>query len=176
MLSYLIRRCRHLWIGDAADEPRMLVHCLPAASSIPHAQTARSHVAIACQPSAICTHAFALSSITKFHALSACLTAGRAQAHCSDKTIQEQICLPHLPIRRCHRMALDLAKLLTNMCGFGLKANVAWKEHVDVDMWWMTRRVAECLELSYLLVSLLGEQRKKTIVFVAFLKKFNRKT
>jgi len=140
MLSYHIRRCRHLWIGDAADEPRMLVHCLPAASSIPHAQTARSHVAIACQPSAICTHAFALSSITKFHALSACLTAGRAQAHCSDKTIQEQICVLHLLSRRRHCMALDLAKLLTNMCGFGLKANVAWKE--DVDMWWMTRRVA----------------------------------
>jgi len=73
-------------------------------------------------------------------------------------------------------MALDLAKLQKYMCGFGVKANVAWKEHVDVDMWWMTRRVAECLELSYLLVSLLGEQRKKTIVFVAFLKKFNRKT
>jgi len=31
-------------------------------------------------------------------------------------------------------MALDLAKLQKHMCGFGVKANVAWKEHVDVDV------------------------------------------
>ena len=140
ILSYLIRRCRHLWIGNAADEPKMLIQCLPQRPPSPQTQPPAHMLSSACQPSATCTHAFTINSFTKFHVRPARLAAGRAQAHCSDKTIQEQICVLHLLSRRRHCMALDLAKLLTNMCGFGLKANVAWKE--DVDMWWMTRRVA----------------------------------
>ncbi|XP_025809133.1 uncharacterized protein LOC112887220 isoform X3 [Panicum hallii] len=55
-LSYLIRRCCHLWIGDAADEPKMLVQCLPEGLHPPRLSPPAHALP---SPSATCTHAFA---------------------------------------------------------------------------------------------------------------------